>query len=112
MNILDNIPFGKDNAISRERLVQLTGMTDRAIRKSIQELREDGEIILSSSHGKGYWRSDEASEIGKYIAENRSRIRKLYKTNKKLTEYYYARTGQKYITVSEHTRRINANEQV
>ena len=106
MNIIDYIPFGKQNAISRERLSELSGMGDRAVRKAIQALREDGEIILSSSHGKGYWRSDDASEIGQYIAENKSRIRKLYKTNRKLTEQYYELTGQRFITVREHTRRI------
>lgn len=106
MNIIDYIPYGRENAVSRQELVMRTGMSDRAVRKAIQLLREDGEIILSSSHGKGYWRSDSASEIGRYIAENKSRIRKLYKTNKKLTEQYYILTGQRYTTVKEHLRRI------
>ena len=110
MSVLDYIPFGKQNAISRERLSELSGMSDRAVRKAIQALREDGEIILSSSHGKGYWRSDDASEIGQYIAENKSRIRKLYKTNRKLTEQYYELTGQRFTTVREHTRRIGNQE--
>ena len=110
MNILDYIPYGKQNAVSRQELVTRTGMSDRAVRKAIQALREDGEIILSSSHGKGYWRSDDASEIGQYIAENKSRIRKLYKTNRKLTEQYYELTGQRFTTVREHTRRIGNQE--
>lgn len=110
MSVLDYIPFGKQNAISRERLSELSGMGDRAVRKAIQALREDGEIILSSSHGKGYWRSDDASEIGQYIAENKSRIRKLYKTNRKLTEQYYELTGQRFTTVIEHTRRIGGRK--
>lgn len=109
MNIIDYIPYGKSNAISRQKLAEQTGMSDRAIRRAIQLLREDGEIILSSSHGKGYWRSDSASEIGRYIAENKSRIKKLYKTNRKLTEKYYTLTGQRYTTVQEHTRRIGGN---
>lgn len=106
MNILDFIPFGKGNAISREMLVELTGMTDRGIRKAIQVLREDGEIILSSSHGKGYWRSSDTSEIAQYIRENDSRCRKMNRTNRKIKEKYYALTGQMYTTVQEHIRKI------
>lgn len=106
MNILDFIPYGKNNAISRQELVMRTGMTDRAIRRAIQLLREDGEIILSSSHGKGYWRSDEVSEIAQYIRENDSRCRKMSRTNRKIKEKYYTLTGQRYTTVKEHIRRV------
>lgn len=110
MSVLDYIPYGKNNAISRERLAQLSGMGDRWMRKEIERLRSEGHVILSSSHGKGYWRSDDASEIGRYIAENKSRIRMLYKTNRKLTEQYYELTGQRFTTVREHTRRIGEQE--
>lgn len=106
MNIIDLIPYGKSNAVSREKLAELTGMTDRAIRKAIQALREDGEIILSSSHGKGYWRSSDTSEMAQYIRENDSRCRKMNRTNRKIKEKYYALTGQRYTTVKEHIRRI------
>ena len=110
MSVLDYIPFGKQNAISRERLSELSGMGDRQMRREIERLREEGNVILSSSHSGGYWRSDDASEIGRYIVENKSRIRMLYKTNRKLTEQYYELTGQRFTTVREHTRRIGNQE--
>ncbi len=106
MSLIDYIPFGKQNAISREQLSLKAGMGDRQMRKEIERLREKGHVILSSSHSGGYWQSDDASEIGQYIAENRSRIRKLYKTNRKLIELHHRLTGQRTTTVHEHIRRI------
>lgn len=42
MNIIDYIPYGRENAVSRQELVMRTGMSDRAVRKAIQLLREGG----------------------------------------------------------------------
>lgn len=104
--ILDYIPYGRENAISRESLARITGMSDRQVRKAIEGLREDGEVILSSSHSKGYWRSDDEADISAYIAENRHRIARLHRTNKEIIRKHYERTGQRYTTVREHDRRI------
>ena len=40
MNIIDLIPTGKDNAITREELVKRTGFTDRIIREQISQAEE------------------------------------------------------------------------
>lgn len=44
--ILDYIPYGKQNAISRERLAQLSGMGDRWMRKEIERLRSEGQDMM------------------------------------------------------------------
>lgn len=49
--ILDLIP--NDRYITRKELIDLTGLTDRMIRKSISNLKKE-HTIISLSSGKGY----------------------------------------------------------
>jgi hypothetical protein len=42
INIIDYIPYGKENAITRQELVIRTGLNDRAVRLMINALRADG----------------------------------------------------------------------
>ena len=62
---------GKDNAISRPMLKQITGMDDRTNRLIIEDLRCEGIPVMSSSSDKGYWLPQTASEVEHYINENR-----------------------------------------
>lgn len=57
MNILEFIPFGEENAVSREYLANLYGggsMGDRAARKAIEKARLT-HVIINSQNGKGYF---------------------------------------------------------
>ena len=105
--MLELIPYGKDNAITREQLVQSTGLSDRAVRREIERLRESGEVILSSSQHKGYWQSDDEMEIDAYRNELKARERSLARTNRNIIRKLYERTGQEYTTVREHERKIS-----
>lgn len=49
------IPFGKENAVSREYLSIATGMSDRKVRLQIAQARRE-HPILNLSDGKGYYR--------------------------------------------------------
>ena len=49
VELLNLIPYGKENAISREDLSKLTGWDDRRVRDEIKRLMRNGERILSSS---------------------------------------------------------------
>ena len=51
MNILDFINTGKDNAITREELTRATGISDRAIRRDINEAFKRGEIVINLGYG-------------------------------------------------------------
>ena len=85
MNIMDYIPTGKENAVSREMLVVMTGLDDRAVRGAIQRLVEKGEPIFSSSSHKGYWYSDDIDELERFINERDTGYtpsRKLSQTSK------------------------------
>lgn len=73
MNILHHIPEGKDNAVSRTRLVELTGLPDRIVRKLIEDARNKGEIIINDQDGKGYYRSNDIEDIRRQYRQNHAR---------------------------------------
>lgn len=56
MDIINLIPEGSRNAIGRADLAIKAGMTDRMVRREIQEAKEKGEIILNTMDGNGYFR--------------------------------------------------------
>ena len=106
IKLIDFIPYGKENAISRNTLTRVTGLDDRTVRATINRLRADGELILSSSHRAGYWRSENPAEIEQYLRECENRCKALAITNIKMRQRLYEMTGQGYITVNEHIRRV------
>lgn len=55
MDIVDYIPFGRENAVTRTQLRIMTGMNDRKIRDKISEAKRDT-VILNMQDGKGYFR--------------------------------------------------------
>ena len=67
------IPHGKDNAISRERLSEITGLSDRRVRKAIEYARLDDVIILNLQDGNGYFQSDNPDEIEQNYRQEYSR---------------------------------------
>lgn len=65
-NILEYIPEGKKNAISAQRLAEISGArSERCLRGDIAELRKAGEIICSSP--AGYYRPATRDEIRDFI---------------------------------------------
>ena len=80
----EHIPVGRENAISRDQLARLTGLSDREVRRQIAELRaedtDDDLVIASSSRrGRGYFLTDQPDEIKAFIAEMLKRIRMVYR---------------------------------
>lgn len=76
----DMIPFGRENAVSRKDLMQMTGLSDRDNREVIAKMRTDAEaedVIVSTSHHGGYHRTTDEAEIDHFIREIDSRKQKL-----------------------------------
>lgn len=74
MDIYSMIP--KDRYITRPELVRLSGLSDRMIRREINELRKHPEtVIISSSHGKGYKRPLNIEELELCLYESKSRVK-------------------------------------
>lgn len=70
MGLIDYIPYGRENAVSRFYLSKITGLPDRQLRIEIKKLIRQGNAILSSSSAKGYWRSEDIDEIEEFIRES------------------------------------------
>ena len=82
--IIDFIPYGKANAVSRYELIHFTGWNDRRVRKEISKAREE-HIILSSENGSGYYRptADDYPELRKFIKREESRAKSVFASLKK-----------------------------
>ena len=83
MNIIDYIPKGYKNAISRKMLCQKTGLEDRVVRALIEEARRET-IIISNNDGSGYWlfpdNPTEAEErmLQRYVKQQESRAKSIF----------------------------------
>jgi hypothetical protein len=83
---IDDIPVGRENAISRKHLAALWGVSDRIARRYVADLRtiDDGTdyVIVSVSRFSGYYRTNDVGEIRWFIAEMNNRIRNIVKAIK------------------------------
>jgi len=78
MDIVDYIPFGRKNAITRTRLMIVTGLNDRQIREQISQARRDT-VILNMQDGKGYFRPlpEERKLVEAYARQETARLRSI-----------------------------------
>lgn len=67
------IPFGRENAISRERLANELGITDRKVRRHIEKARAAGLMIVNSCDGKGYFQAENLDDIAEQYWKDTSR---------------------------------------
>lgn len=79
MGIIDYIPVGHNNAVSREYLSRVTGMNDRAVRAAIHEARRDTVIL---NVGGGYYRPDpndteDRHEVLRYTRQETARLKSI-----------------------------------
>ena len=84
--LLERNHVGKENAIKAWELAGMFGdTTDRPTRLAIQDLRNDGALVLSSSHGefKGYFIANTQEEYEDFRAHNfRSRAMSILMTDR------------------------------
>ena len=74
----EDIPTGRENAISRAALMLKWKKSDREVRRIICELRNDERfcdavICSSSQRNEGYFKSTEPAHISQFIKETRNR---------------------------------------
>ena len=71
--LIAHIPFGRENAVSRDYLAMLLGVTDREMRRLINQARNEGHIIINDQNGRGYYQSDDPDHIAKQYKQNQRR---------------------------------------
>lgn len=79
MNILDIIPFGRNNSISTAELAKLLQADQRTVRATISRLRREGYIICSNSDSSlgrtGYFQPISKEELETFVNIETARIR-------------------------------------
>ena len=74
--IVDYIPTGKENKISRQSLARCTGLPDRSVRRLISAARADGHAIVGDPEG-GYYMAETEEDLSLLLGELASRMGKL-----------------------------------
>lgn len=82
--IILSIPFGKDNAISREALAAKLNTTDRRMRQMIEDARNQGVFILNDGDGKGYYQTTDIDEMERSYRSDRARALSILKRQKEM----------------------------
>ena len=84
----NDIPIGKRNAISRQALTALWGVSDRVARQKIADMRRqdngDNYAIISASNGRGYYRTDNIKEIMQFKKETTARGKQTFNALRKI----------------------------
>jgi biotin operon repressor len=63
LRVYELLGEGKENAISRGELSGMTGFSDRALRKLIEELRRMGIQVINDGDGRGYYLANDIDSI-------------------------------------------------
>lgn len=100
MNIVDFIPVGKDQAISRRLLRTLTGLNDRDVRKEIANARRHT-CIINNQDGNGYYIPEDKSEVEGYIKQEESRAKTILYNLNGAKEFYNKMEGQQVFEIFE-----------
>jgi hypothetical protein len=90
VNIMRFIPLGKKRAVSREKLVELTGLDDRTVRNLIAQERKSNIILAKRSGGYYMPTIAEIDEIKEYIKIEESRAKSIFSNIKMAREFVKA----------------------
>lgn len=75
-SIFDILPIGRERAISSDALAAVTGCKSvRELQKRIERERLAGAVILSDTHGGGYYRSNDPAELRRFVRTLNARAR-------------------------------------
>ena len=96
----NDIPVGKENAITYPQLCALWGVCERQARAILHDLSGydsgDDYILIRSSGGKGFYKSDDLAEIKAYKRECLSRGRNVFAPIKKINRVLTAQDAIQY----------------
>jgi len=90
-NILSFIRTGAENGIHLQELINLTGLKNRELRRSIEHFRRSGIVIISDKHGYYYPKSE--AELRSYIKQEQARSRSINKTLRTAKKEYEKMTS-------------------
>jgi len=105
MTIVDYIPYGQQNAISRQQLRNVTGLSDREMRRYI-ELERREHAILNAQDGSGYFRPspDEKPLVTRWIRQERHRSQQIGNSTLGAEKWLTGEAGGNTIAVHGYVR--------
>lgn len=79
MNIIDYMPCGQKNAITRAELSKITGLKDRVVRELIGQARRETPI-LNTQNGEGYFipLPSEKHLVERWLKQEESRAKSIF----------------------------------
>ena len=96
--VRDSLFFGKENAIPSKQLANaLEFRSVRDLQKAIEGERAAGAVILSDSHGGGYYLSDDPEELRRFTQTLHARARNTMRAAESAERALNAATGQERI---------------
>lgn len=109
MGRYEDIPIGKENAITRRELALKWGVSDRLARHIIAKMRAedngDNFVIVAFSSRKGYYRTNDPKEIRRFEREMSKRARNTFARLKKARRVLKVVEGQKVEVDNPHDRK-------
>lgn len=98
MKVYEYLHYGKDQAIQTKDLAMALGFkTVRDLQKQIERERAAGAVILSDSHGAGYYLSDDPVELRRFTQTLNARAVNTLKAAESAQRALDAATGQQRI---------------
>lgn len=78
---------GKENARTRETLSLLSGLPDRAVRRAIEEARNEGYFIVNDEDGNGYYITKDINTLTLQYRKDTARAMAILKRRKHIRKY-------------------------
>ena len=100
MKYWDDIPIGKENAITYPELCTIWNIPERSVRYRLHELSRidtgDDYILIRSAAGRGFYKTDNLEEIKAYKAECLHRGRSVFAPVRKINRILAASGNPQY----------------
>lgn len=98
MKVYEYLRYGKDQAIRTKDLAKTLGFKSvRDLQKQIERERAAGAVILSDSHGAGYYLSNDPVELRQFTQTLNARATNTLKAAESAQRALDAATGQQHI---------------
>lgn len=84
----EELPVGKENAVTYDKLIDMWGRDERSVRKILHELSTfdtgDNYILIRSSKGNGFYKTDNEEDIKAYKKECLNKGRSVFAPIRKI----------------------------
>lgn len=89
------LPVGRQNAVASADLAEIVGCKSvRELQKMIERERRSGAVILSDTHGGGYYLSDDPAELRRFVRTLNARAKNTLRAAESAQMALNAVTGQ------------------